>query len=82
MLVINTENVIDLWEAIATFLFFPLLVISSYFVDKNCFCKEKEPIEETNMSKIIDLNFYFIEFNLKLNSKLFGNVKRCSKTQI
>lgn len=71
LLVINTENVIDLWEAIATILFFPLLVISFYLVDKNFFFKEKEPIEETNMRKIFDLNFYFIEFNLKLNPKLF-----------
>jgi hypothetical protein len=30
----NTENVVDVWEAVATFLFFPVLVVIAYAGDK------------------------------------------------
>jgi solute carrier family 8 (sodium/calcium exchanger) len=36
----NTENVVDLWEAIVTFLFFPILLFLSYFQDRNWFQKK------------------------------------------
>ena len=39
----NTENVVDLWEAVVTFLFFPILVLIAYAADKQwlnfLFCK-------------------------------------------
>lgn len=37
-----TPNVVDLWEAILTFLFFPLLVITAYLTDKGCFRHGKQ----------------------------------------
>lgn len=39
----NTENVVDMWEAILTLLFFPILVLIAYAADKQwlnyLFCK-------------------------------------------
>ena len=32
-----SHDTVDLWEAILTFLFFPLLVITAYLTDKGCF---------------------------------------------
>jgi hypothetical protein len=37
ILVANTPNVVDVWEAVLTFLFFPILVILAYTTDKGCF---------------------------------------------
>ena len=37
-----SANVVDLWEAILTFLFFPLLVITAYLTDKGCFRRVKQ----------------------------------------
>ncbi|XP_013386884.1 sodium/calcium exchanger 1 isoform X2 [Lingula anatina] len=36
-----TPNVVDLWEAVITFLFFPILVIVAYIADKD-FCTKKQ----------------------------------------
>jgi solute carrier family 8 (sodium/calcium exchanger) len=41
ILAVNTENVIDLWEGILTFLLFPILVIIAYIMDKDYCCSEK-----------------------------------------
>lgn len=35
---LHTENVVDLWEAIFTFLLFPILVIVAYMADKELGC--------------------------------------------
>ena len=32
-----SPGVVDLWEAVLTFLFFPVLVVSAYLTDKGCF---------------------------------------------
>jgi solute carrier family 8 (sodium/calcium exchanger) len=37
ILVAITPNVVDVWEAVLTFLFFPVLVILAYVTDKSCF---------------------------------------------
>lgn len=37
ILVVNTPDFVDLWEAIVTLLLFPILVIASYIMDKNYF---------------------------------------------
>ncbi|EDO35472.1 predicted protein, partial [Nematostella vectensis] len=38
ILSVNTKDVVELWEAILTFLFFPILVIIAYIMDKNYCC--------------------------------------------
>ena len=42
VLVAVTPNQIDLWEAILTLAFFPIMVIMAYITDQNCFCKQPE----------------------------------------
>lgn len=37
ILVIITPNVVDLWEAVLTFIMFPLLVFLAYFADRDFF---------------------------------------------
>lgn len=37
ILVVNTPDFVDLWEAIVTLLFFPILVIFAYILDKDYF---------------------------------------------
>ena len=41
VLVFVTPTVVDLWEAIITFLFFPLLIITAFLVDKMRFCDRR-----------------------------------------
>ena len=41
ILKISTEGVVDLWEAIVTFLFFPVLVIIAYMADRNLLCFQR-----------------------------------------
>ena len=41
VLVLITPDFVDLWEAIVTFLFFPLLVVIAYMTDKD-YCSKKE----------------------------------------
>lgn len=43
ILVVNTPDFVDLWEAIVTLLLFPILVIASYIIDKDYFdCSSDE----------------------------------------
>merc|ERR1719150_2906162 len=51
VLVVSTPDVVDLWEAIVTFLFFPVLVVIAFFADKGHFNKifcqgEERPSEK------------------------------------
>jgi solute carrier family 8 (sodium/calcium exchanger) len=48
ILVLVTPNYIDLWEAILTLLFFPILVILAYMADKD-FCSKGSVAEDGNM---------------------------------
>ncbi|XP_076305676.1 sodium/calcium exchanger 3-like isoform X2 [Tachypleus tridentatus] len=41
ILVAISPNVVELWEALITFLYFPILVVLAYFADKNFFRKDK-----------------------------------------
>lgn len=41
ILSISSPNVVDLWEGILTFLFFPILVVIAYIMDKDYCCSEK-----------------------------------------
>ena len=44
VLLANSPDEVELWEAIATFLFFPLLILIAFLVDKKC-CLEKKKSE-------------------------------------
>ena len=46
VLVSHTPNQIDLWEAILTLAFFPIMVVLAYIADQNCFRKELDEEEE------------------------------------
>lgn len=46
-LVLITPDEVTLWEAIVTFLSFPLLVLTSYMAEKNFFMKTSETGEDT-----------------------------------
>lgn len=48
ILLVNTANYVDLWEAILTFLFFPILVILAYIVDKD-FCRKKTTVDDSQV---------------------------------
>ena len=52
VLAVMTPNVVTLWEALATFMMFPLLVMLSYCQDRNWFNVEKaEPTTGHIISK-------------------------------
>lgn len=53
----NTRDVIDLWEAILTFLFFPILVIIAYMADKELGCSPK--VEPTDIG-MLELGKYIV----------------------
>merc|ERR1719460_3534164 len=50
VLVVSTPDKVDLWEAIVTFLFFPILVVIAFFADKGhfnkLFCQGEEKEKE------------------------------------
>ena len=53
ILAANTKDVIDLWEAIMTFLMFPILVVVAYIMDKDYCCPEKvQPNQESGMLEL------------------------------
>ncbi|XP_078690890.1 sodium/calcium exchanger 2-like isoform X3 [Branchiostoma floridae x Branchiostoma belcheri] len=45
VLVLNTKDEMDLWEAIVTFMFFPILVILAYIADKD-YCSRRVDVEK------------------------------------
>ncbi|CAB4054749.1 SLC8A [Lepeophtheirus salmonis] len=56
----NTPNVVDLWEAILTFAFFPILVIIAYAADKQWlrYLVCKKPVEESDKKRQIELGMF------------------------
>lgn len=54
VLVIFTPDEVTLWEAVITFLAFPILVVNSYMAEKNFFLKtkEKQLEDDINLSKM------------------------------
>jgi solute carrier family 8 (sodium/calcium exchanger) len=54
VLVVITPNEVTIWEAVITFLSFPVLVVNSYMAEKNFFfkMKEKEIEEEYDLSNM------------------------------
>mmetsp|Transcript_56451 Transcript_56451/g.104510 ORF Transcript_56451/g.104510 Transcript_56451/m.104510 type:complete len:862 (+) Transcript_56451:172-2757(+) len=51
---ISSENIIELWESILTFLFFPLLVVLAFMADKGWLCKKKE--DEEKHHRVADIH--------------------------
>ncbi|XP_067671459.1 sodium/calcium exchanger 2-like [Haliotis asinina] len=49
VLLLVTPEVVDLWEAIITFLFFPALIITAYATDKGCCCKSNRTASEVEI---------------------------------
>ena len=58
ILVLITPNYVDLWEAIITLLFFPILVILAYVADKD-FCNPKK-VDDSQLE--IGFGKYFVSF--------------------
>lgn len=58
ILVVNSANKVEIWEAVLTFLFFPILVCIAYAADKGyldaLFCK-KDVNKLTNKQQQIEL---------------------------
>ncbi|KAK3612394.1 hypothetical protein CHS0354_031988 [Potamilus streckersoni] len=54
VLLLSSPEVIELWEAIITFLMFPTLLIVSYLVDKRCRCRHNKTSSEVELG--IDLD--------------------------
>lgn len=54
VLKVHTENVVDLWEAIFTFLLFPILVIVAYMADKELGCSSSgvTPSQDIGMMEL------------------------------
>ena len=60
ILKVSSENVVDLWEAVLTFIFFPTLVLIAYCADKGwinkyLFCKKDDPSVEAAKQGQIEL---------------------------
>lgn len=49
VLLLSSPEVVDLWEAIITFLFFPALIIIAYVTDKGCCCKSNRTASEVEI---------------------------------
>ncbi|KAL8582386.1 hypothetical protein ACOMHN_042024 [Nucella lapillus] len=50
VLVVITPDYVDVWEAVITFLFFPLLVVIAYMTDKN-YCFRKRGVESLEIGE-------------------------------
>jgi solute carrier family 8 (sodium/calcium exchanger) len=61
ILKINTEGVIDLWEALVTLIYFPVLVIIAYLADRNMLCFQSKPIDGDKENQVMNYNPETIE---------------------
>ena len=66
VLVVISPNEIEIWEAVVTLISFPVLVVNSYLVEKNCFLKKAEEEEEPELA---------LDDMCKLYCYFFGNAK-------
>lgn len=41
VLLVISPNVVDLWEAILTFMMFPVLIVSAYAADRGLWCRPR-----------------------------------------
>lgn len=52
VLLVSSPDIVELWEAIVTFLFFPILILIAFLVDKKCcMAKKSSEIFEIAMGK-------------------------------
>ncbi|XP_076460202.1 sodium/calcium exchanger 1-like [Babylonia areolata] len=51
VLVVITPDYVDVWEAVVTFLFFPLLVVIAYITDKD-YCFRKREVENLEIGEL------------------------------
>ncbi|KAK3092010.1 hypothetical protein FSP39_024428 [Pinctada imbricata] len=65
ILVVITPDYVDLWEAIVTFLFFPIMVIIAYIADKD-YCGKK-PTDDKEALEIVHKNHVKFQFALFFN---------------
>ena len=56
ILIVNTPQVVDVWEAVLTFLFFPALVIMAYATDQSCFRRRPPTLDESKPGEEQNLN--------------------------
>eukprot|EP00918_Siedleckia_nematoides_P097649 GHVU01213916.1.p1 GENE.GHVU01213916.1~~GHVU01213916.1.p1 ORF type:complete len:844 (+),score=116.55 GHVU01213916.1:178-2709(+) len=49
ILIGNTAGFVDSWEAVVTFIFFPILVITAFIMDRNFCCNKKTADEDQNL---------------------------------
>lgn len=69
VLVLSSPNYVELWEAILTLLFFPILVVLAYIADRE-FCTKKKVDDsevEIGFGKSSMLTFSFLIFNISRN---------------
>ena len=61
ILKVHTENVVDLWEAIFTFLLFPMLVIVAYMADRELGCSKPgvRPSQDIGMMELGELSILY-----------------------
>ena len=74
VLMVITPDVVDLWEAIVTFLLFPALILVSYAVDKRCCCSKNNKTSSEVEIGIGKLN-HIIQFIISLISIIICNKK-------
>ena len=65
-----TPNYVDIWEAIITFIFFPVLIVVSYFVDKLFCCPRRNKTSSSDIEIGIG-KFYIFHLTLSQTSPGF-----------
>ncbi|CAF4621678.1 unnamed protein product [Rotaria sp. Silwood1] len=65
VLSIISKDVVDLWEAVITFLMFPLVVIIAFLAEKNFYASNKIDMEEEEQTLILSI-LYVVVFFLPL----------------
>jgi len=54
ILKVNTENIVEIWEGVLTFLFFPILVTTAFIADTGCCCWRKSKNGEDEPAPFIE----------------------------
>ena len=63
---VTSPNIVELWEAILTFLCFPILVFVAYLIDKGYFCKNKVRDQDTELANGESFP-HFLCYNVSIN---------------
>ncbi len=65
VLQVNTKNVVDLWEAVVTFLMFPVLVIIAYMADRDFCCEKVDASKSKDIELGKDNSIFILNSSLK-----------------